>query len=296
MKIIIYSLSLVILCCLIFSEPAGAQFWVENWNYGGYRSTNFEKTGFAGVLARSEGRFGIHLIPVGWSFIDPYLVYYGVFSQDTAYWNNNLVTGFGVRVRPFLGYQPTSWINEWLPDVRVFCESLSIQYLKDSNTALNVDKTQTTDVKYGIDIWHEWNLDKPNPFVPWAELWSNFSYRNTNFQSAWADSLFGSFQGSYLFYFQPKIGWHLGRRAEPYLKAELVSCSQSFSWFNNLAYGLGIRVEPFRDEPSHIFRKLKVFAEYMKINYTRSHPAENPPPSQKPDNDLRFGIDLSYGL
>lgn len=152
--------------------------------------------------------------------------------------------------------------------------------------AVSGEANRRTDTRYGFDLWHEWNLDNPDPDNFWGELWANLSYRSTNF--SWTD-----FNG-YIFYFQPKIGRHLGRGIEPYVRADITSSDKADYWLNVLDYGAGIRFEPWRQtaDKDSLLKKFKMFAEILSVSYLRGKPADS---NKTVSSDVRFGIDFTYG-
>ncbi len=146
-----------------------------------------------------------------------------------------------------------------------------------------------TDVQYGLELWHEWNLDHPDRTVPWAEIWSKLVYKQTNF--GWEPF------NNYIFYFQPKIGWHLGGAAEIYGKTDITYSGKGGAdyYFLNIAdYGAGFRFEPFRweENANEFIRKFKIFAEILSVSYLKEAPTDQ---SKKVSSDARIGIDFSYG-
>lgn len=256
--------------------------FAELWNNVAYYGTNIERRGFSSVLGRFEGKLGLSLFD---SPLQLYGAYYCMASQSPDYWDNSVFYGPGVRVKPFAGLQLSGWAIEWLPDLKLFAESLSAGYLKNIASG---EANRRTDLRYGFDLWHEWNLDKPDYNQFWGELWSNFSYRSTNF--SWTD-----FNGS-VFYFQPKLGRHLGHGMEAYLKTDVTMSSKDDYWLNVADYGVGLRFEPWRsaykaDEDS-LLKKFKMFAEVLGVSYLKSKPTD---PQKTVASDVRFGIDFSYG-
>ncbi|MFA4967453.1 MAG: hypothetical protein WC624_04470 [Candidatus Margulisiibacteriota bacterium] len=275
----------------IFAVPAIADLtpWADIWLNSAYHSTNGERNTFNSFLTRSEGRFGVRLADAIPGFaIDPYVAYYLVNSQDQNYWNNNLAVGPGVRILPFLGYQSTSWANEWLPDIKIFSEALTLTTLNDQATA-DRDKVKLTDSRFGIDLWHEWNLKDIDYKVPWAEIWGNASYRQTNF-FAEANNFPGNQFRTYLVYLQTKFGVHMTGGIRPYLATYLTTCGASKSWLNNLYYGVGLRMEPFREQKDspEIMKKFKMFIEVLGVAWLKENEG-------RPSNDIRFGVDLTFG-
>ncbi len=146
----------------------------------------------------------------------------------------------------------------------------------------------TSDTRYGLDLWHEWNLDDPDESLPWAELWANLSERRTNF--GWEDF------NNYVLFFQPKFGKHLGRGIEIYLRGDLTSSGKSgpsYSFLNVADYGAGVRFEPWRKaEANDFLKKFKMFVEVLGVSYLKDQPAL---PSRTVSSDVRFGVEFSYG-
>ena len=257
----------------------------ELWNNAAYYQTNLEKKNFTAFLGRYEGKFGLNLFDLPWQ---AYLVYYGSVSQNADYWNNSFFYGVGSRYKPFESYKAGSWQDEWIKDVKVYVESLQPTYWQGAASAESAGLA-TTDLRYGLEVWHEWNLDNVNENLPWGELWTNFAWRTTNF--GWEDF------NSYIFYFQPKFGRHLGNGIEAYLKADLTISGKSgasYSFLNTAAYGVGIRVEPWRmsGQANDLFKKFKMYAEILGVSYLKDQPTD---PNKVVSSDVRFGIDFSYG-
>jgi len=301
-------IKVIFLCLLILlissSQSFGAKFmepWADIWTNVAQYETNAEKMDFKSIVGRVEARIGIHLLPLwGETTLKPYFAYLGVSSQDNAYWNNSGASGGGVRFKPFLGYRANAWYDEWIKDLRIFGEVLSITYYSEKEKAESEGKP-VTDTRAGLDLWHEWNqfrpedpTSTPNPALPWAEVWANLSYRTTNFY----EEEFNDF----IFYLQPKIGVQsdildTGASIEPYLRMDLVLSGKGkeYAWLNHIDYGAGIRVRPFKQ--GNFFgnnlpwlSKLKIFAEMISISWTKGKDYET-----RPDTDFRFGIDFTYG-
>jgi len=269
-------------CIAATGEAGGISPFLESWNNIAYYGTNVERQGFSSLLGQLQGKVGLTLFAVP---LQVYGAYYCTASQSPDYWDNCLFYGPGIRFRPLANYPPQGWLDAWLPDLKIFVESLSASYLKD---AASGEVNRRIDLRYGFDLWHEWNLDKPDYSQFWGELWSNLSYRSTNF--SWTD-----FNGD-IFYFQPKLGRHLGNGIEAYLKADLTMSSKNDYWLNVGDYGLGLRFEPWRsaykaDEDS-LLKKFKMFAEVLGVSYLKDKPTD---PQKTVASDVRFGIDFSYG-
>lgn len=259
--------------------------FAELWNNIAYYDTNIEQKGYASILGRYEGKIGFYLFDTP---LQLYGAYYGTASQAPYYWDNAIYYGGGIRFRPFEQFQASSWLNEWLPDLKIFAESLSSYFIKD---AASGEANKRNDTRYGLDLWHEWNLDNPDHGKFWGEIWANLSYRNTNF--GWEPDGFKD----WILYFQPKIGRHLGRGIEVYLKGDVTASGKQGAdyYFLNISdYGAGIRFEPWRQtaDKDSLLKKFKMFAEVLAVSYLRDKPAD---PNKMVSSDVRFGIDFSYG-
>jgi hypothetical protein len=245
-------------------------FFLEMWNNLAFYDTNLEKPRFAALLGRFEGKFGLNVFHLP---LQVYGTYYGAASQSPDYWNNYLYSGAGVRI-------------VWLPGVNFFYEELGSSYSKNSVSAEGLAKRDTV---YGVEIWHEWNLDKPDLRKPWAELWLKLMHRETNF--GWEPFR------SYVYYLQPKVGIHLNDEIEAYLRADVTGSGKEAPdyYFLNIAdYGIGIRFEPMRrvSSANDLFRKFKMYAEILSVAYLK-----NPPPdtTKNVSSDVRFGVEFTYG-
>ncbi len=288
---------------LIYGSPSfGAEFlqpWADIWANVAQYETNGERMDFKSYVGRLDARIGVYALPLyGDTWLKPYVPYLGVMSNDEAFWNNNGAMGFGARFKPFKRYEASGWNDEWIRDLRIFAELLSISYYSQADIPEGEGRP-TTDSRVGLDLWHEWNQFNPdnptlmpNPSVPWAELWSNLSFRTTDFQ----EEEFSD----YIFYYQQKIGVQsdvgdTGVSLEPYLRFDLTMSGKDYDWLNHFDYGAGLRVRPFKS--GNFFgsnlpwlSKLKVFAEIMAISWTKGKDLD-----ERPDNDFRFGIDFTFG-
>jgi hypothetical protein len=192
------------------------------------------------------------------------------------------------RSLPFISVQGDNWTNEWIKDTKLFVEALNFSILSDQATASR-DKVKLVDSRIGVDLWHEWNLKDIDASVPWAEIWGNLSYRQTNF-IAEANNFPGNTFNTYLLYLQSKWGLHMSGGVRPYLCSYLTYSGVSKSWLNNLYYGVGLRMEPFREqkESPELLKKFKMFVEVTSIAWLKDNEG-------RPMSDLRFGIDLTFG-
>lgn len=273
--------------------------WADVWANIAQYETNGERNDFKAMLTRLDARFGVNLIRLwGDTWLKPYVAYLGVTSSDPAYWNNNGATGLGIRLKPLAKYTPSSWADEWIKDLRIFGEILSITYYSEQDKVESEGKP-LTDTRFGLDLWHEWNQWDPNnpeasvdPSVPWAEVWFNLSQRTTNF---YEDEF-----NSYILYLQPKIGVQsdigdTGAAFEPYLRMDLTASAKEYAWLNHFDYGAGLRIRPFKTgkvfgENAPWASKFKIFIEIMSISWLVEKDA-----ATRPDTDFRFGIDFTFG-
>jgi hypothetical protein len=278
---------LILIFSLLLSGVAWSYEFLEPFGYvwvnGSHNKTNLERDDFDSDIIRAEAKIGVSVLPL-WAnaTLQPYFAYYGVTSTDKSSWNNNNVYGFGVQVMPLLGYNDLGWVQ----DLKIFFESLAVEWTNedDSNPIDNPEYNNKEDLRYGIDIWHEWNqpgADKvENRSLLFGELWASLTYRTTNFG-------YDDFN-DWLFYFQPTVGMYSIKpfnsvSLEPYFKAYMV---------NNIAYGGGIRIRPFGSNKLlgsdfSVLRKLKFFIEVLAVSYLKE--------AGPVDHELRVGFDLNIG-
>ena len=257
----------------------------EFWNNVAYYETNLDRKNFAALLAHYEGKIGYYLFG---SPVQAYGVYYGTWSQAADYWDNSLFYGLGLRLKPWESYKGAGWQDEWIRDVKVFTEVLQSKYFMNAASA-EAAGLSVNDTVYGLELYHEWNLDQADTSLPWGELWSKLMYRNTNF--GWEPF------NTYVLYFQPKLGIHLPGGVEPYLRADLTYSGKSgpsYSYLNVADYGVGLRIEPWRRlyEDNDFVRKFKMFVEVVGVSFLKDKPTD---PNKQVSTDVRFGIDFSYG-
>ncbi|MCX5750361.1 MAG: hypothetical protein NT099_01620 [Candidatus Saganbacteria bacterium] len=286
---------IIVIAILVFGEGMayGAEAykgWADLWNYGAYHATNFESNNFKTGIARIEGRLGFYT-PELWKDVAlmPYVAYIGVASGDNNYWNNDIAGGVGLRMYPF-----RAGGAGWVKAIKLYAETLSVSYLKDTNTAAGLP---TNDTRLGLDLWYEWNQKQENAdnanfdfSKPWGETWTNISYRTTNFTQNNFNNV--------VMYAQFKNGLYLGGQKgsilfEPYLRTDLNLSGKNDFWLNNFVYGLGMRFQPFRKTDSKInplLYKLKIFFEVLGISYLSAKPQDG-----RPNTDIRFGVDFSLG-
>ncbi|MFC1495982.1 hypothetical protein ACFL52_01045 [Candidatus Margulisiibacteriota bacterium] len=269
--------SLVTTILLILMVQAAFAFvpWLDTWNKAAYYTTNAEKTGFNAFLARSDIRAGVDLtdeLPDIPSF-SPYVVYLLTASQDQNYWNNISATGFGVRLLPFEAYEASNWSDEWIKDVKVFAEVLEASFFKDEATA-TTNQVLTSDQRIGFDLYHEWNQADPDLKAIWAEVWSNLSYRSSNFYQ-------GGFK-TYLLAHEQKTGIYLNDAGvKPYLRTNLNLSGRPEAWLNNLVVGPGIQLEPFSNFNLHL--------EVLSLIWYKEK-------DSRPSTDVRFGAEYRLYL
>jgi len=265
------------------SAEAMPMLFLDLWNNASFYDTNLEQQRFSSILGRFEGKIGLNVFTFP---IQVYTVYYGAASQSPDYWNNYIFSGYGARFLPLRDYPGTSWANEWLKGIKFYYEDLSSSYLKNAASAESLAKT---DNRYGIEIWHEWNLNNPDPRWPWGELWSKFEYRETNF--GWEEFR------TQVFIFQPKFGIHLNQGVEAYVRADVTTSGKEgpdYSFLNIADYGVGLRFVPLRSvgKQNDLFRNLKIFAEILGVSYLKDEPTD---PTKRVSSDVRFGIEFAYG-
>jgi len=291
-------LSVLIVGVFLTSRAAAFQFlepWGYVWMNSGQYKTNLEDNKFNSNITRVEGKAGIDLLPL-WNkaTLQPYFAYYSVGSGDLHSWNNNTITGGGVQVSPFMGMTEL----DWLQDTKIFYETLSIRWSvkEDDDWTDEPGYNYTTDTRTGFDLWHTWNVPAQyaveNRELLWGELWTDLSFRDTNFGSTWESDF-----KTYMFSFQPKVGIYLFKlfnnlSLEPYFTANCITSGKEYSYQNNIAYGAGIRVRPLSSGyilglDLRIFKRLVFYAETLAVSYLKDR--------GDVDHDLRFGVDFNIG-
>ncbi|MDD5383070.1 MAG: hypothetical protein PHH60_05395 [Candidatus Margulisbacteria bacterium] len=258
--------------------------FLELWNNAAFYDTNLEKKKYASVLARFEGKAGLNVFRYP---LQVYGVYYGAASQSNDYWDNYFYSGGGVRLIPFRDFYGKDWRTEWLSGLKIYYEDLSASYFKNAASAEALAKKDT---RYGVEIWHEWNQDNPDYRLPWAELWFNYSHRETNF--GWEE-----FKTDVM-NVQPKLGIYLSDVIKAYLRGDLVASYKegpSYTFLNVADYGLGVRFEPWRGTQTRddLLKKFKMFLEVLGVSYLKGY--EPTDPGKRVSSDVRFGIEFSYG-
>jgi hypothetical protein len=281
-------LLLIMITAIVFTSQAGismaqeeeesqGNIWAGVWTQGSFYKTNSERNNFNSVLARSEGRLGFNVKQFP---LKPYFVYLLAYSQDENYWNNNAAFGLGVRAYPFSSYQPTTFADEWIKDIKFFLEAMTLTFIKDRETA-SANNVRTYDYRAGLDLWHEWNQKDPNYSAPWAEIWADLSYRATDF---YQDDF-----STFLLDIQHKFGVYMGI-LKPYLKIDLRMGGREEPWWNYIFYGGGFRFEPFRSEkePNPWLEKFKMFFELYGIAWIKEK-------DSRPVDDMKFGVEFTFG-
>jgi len=281
---------LALLSAAIAADPPAERsaLFIELWNSLAYYDTNVERPRFASVLGRYEGKIGFNIFSYP---IQVYGVYYGVASQDPAYYNNSLFSGAGARVMPFQRVKIGGIFGDIVREVRVYAEQLSASY-QNGQASAEAAGLAKEDKRYGIEIYREWNLDNPDIGAPWGELWTKLDWRETNF--GWEDF------NDYVLYLQTKFGRHLSDGIEVYLRADITASGKDTPdyYFLNIAdYGVGLRFEPWRQigKTNDLLRKFKMYAEILGVSYLRHTPEDATPPGQSVSSDVRFGVEFSYG-
>lgn len=301
MKKLAIALVLVLLCA--GASWGTAEFlapWGYVWVNASHYRTNLKSDDFNSYLGRGETKIGVNLLPL-WAdaAIQPYFAYYGVASDDKHSWNNNNVIGGGVQIMPFKGIKEA----DFLQDLKIYAESLQVTWMPGMDDGDPTDSHYKTDSRLGFDLWHEWNLPSiskvEDTAMPWGELWTNLSYRSTNFNY----DGFGKFD-NYVFFFQPKVGIYAIKlfesiSIEPYLAVNAVvsgreakEVDEEYAFFNNVESGIGVRVRPFSKGyflggDVKALRKLTFFIETFAVSYLKDRGPV--------DHDMRFGVDFSIG-
>jgi hypothetical protein len=222
---------------------------------------------------------------------------------NTFDWHNNVVKGYGGRVRYSL--KSIGFINNKIcPEIfniDMFAEKLSVNYLEKTN--LQVSFRPQDDFKAGIQYLLELGSKKKsdnsgfynrilNHF--WIESAGSYIYSKSDF-------FVESEENFYLLSFENKIGMRIRPLEklflEPYLHNLMVYDTGNelwnrFEWHNNVKNGVGFRLSclpKLNSDQKYFYVSFNLFAEYLWIKYFNSTIYI---PSYKPTKNWLAGINI----
>ncbi len=299
-----------------YGEPAGEKILYQSTFETTYRTTNFTKKDFNALTGFWSHRLvfrGIRFI--GGTTVDPYIEAVPSWQSDPSDFATNLEVSGGLEWRPLVrnsflqNYQPYGLpMLDWIRNTRVFLVYSQRKNIKDKFD----DEVITNNLRAGVELFKEWGVDLPSldvisgesPYFKksdflWSEVFLQYFYNKTNFSS---EPDYQSIQNTEAF----KVGIKLPRfplpdnpinqefLLMPYITFENnVNHEHDFSFQNRFYYGYGVRWMPFRDyrfANNEWLFKTKIFFEYYpEIHYGQAKPA-----SEVPEQDIRFGLNMSF--
>ena len=298
-----------------YSEPSGEKILYQSTFETTYRTTNFSKKDFNALTGYWSHRIVLRGIRfIGGTTVDPYIEAVPSWQSDPSDFATNLEVSAGLEWRPLIrnaflqNYQPYGLpVLDWIRNTRVFLVYSQRKNLKDKFD----DDVITNNLRAGVELFKEWGVELPsldvmtgeNPYFKksdllWGEMFLQYFYNKTNFSG---EPDYQSIQNTEAL----KIGIKLPRFPLPdnpinqefllmpyFVFENNVNHEHDFFFQNRFYYGYGLRWMPFRDyrfANNEWLFKTKVFFEY----YPEIHYGQAKPVSETPEQDIRFGLNMS---
>ena len=252
------------------------------------KKTSFYQKNYNGSGFWMEGRF---FFPRFSTLIDskkdafpfPDLYFTSIIKdQKSLDWEDRIDYGGGVEWRPFKNFEDFTGVATWLYHMRFYAVYLKTKFLRYQR---EFDWRPTNDFRYGIEVYRECNLYNGSKSRFWSELWSDFSWRKSNF-------VVNDFQ-TWTFSIVPKWGIKIfpdNLSIMPYITGELSVTSRELEfWQNRALVGFGVRTMPFKNTVNLTGTFLKGMRIYVEGNFVVAY-LKDAPPSGTPDYDVRLGI------
>ncbi len=302
----------------ILGEPQGESLLWQSFGETTFRATNLERGGFNGQVGYLTNRLVLKgLRFIGEPTIDPYVEATGALETHGANYKNHLDLVTGLEYRPFSRVDFFENFNfdgfYFLKFVRNF--RFYVQYMHRKNLTDEILGSPDTDFWAGVDIFYEWGIDLPLPWVVpnrdqisdfihdfvWGEYFGNYRYEISDFSSI--DGFNAMVYNSSLTLGikwpsipLPKNPINDELLLMPYIRIEHVTDLRrlDLAYQNRLLIIPGIRWMPFRSYPfehNEWLFKTKIFAEYVGIGGT-IHPLAGD--DSLPNHDWRAGISVSF--
>ncbi len=258
----------------------------QSINSASFHSTNFYNKNYNGATWMSENRLFVPRLSEMYSswLPDPYIIYTikGLKDLDEE---KRVDYGYGIEWRPFKAIisDSSNFFVQYLLHTRFYAIQLFTYYLDYQQ---GWDWRPKDDLRIGIEIYRECNLYNRN-FL-WNEIWSDLSWRKTNF--------FINDYNSIGFSIVPKFGIkpfkNYSNLFMPYISAEVSVTERSDFWQNHILVGGGVRCMPFNklsNNLSDFFKATRIFFEALyNVKYLKDSPITN-----TPKLDLRVGLNLN---
>lgn len=261
--------------------------------YMSYGDTAVHTQGKDFVSGWWEQKFSFTGYEIAGQTLDPFISLTPSLSTKEDPWSSKLEVGIGLQYRPWKDDERfVALYNSWISSLNFYASYLHREPLKgDYNGA-------THDERVGVGLYRDYNLIN-NSDIPqtwrsyfWGDIWSDMSYRSTNFGSDPAnfDSWHASVSATMGVYLPKSI---IEANVMPYLLLSASTIDRGDYWSNSVKGGFGIKITPFRNEKYKAFEwlyGLKIFAEYTDVlEYLKDEPAPG-----TDESDVRIGISYSH--
>lgn len=284
-----------------------------------FRWTNLDRGGFNDQVGYWTNRLvfkGIRFI--GEPTIDPYVEVTAAAETQGSNFQDHLDLTAGLEYRPFSRVNYLENFNlqglrllKFMRNYRFY-----VQYMERKNLTDEITGSRDTDLWAGVDIFYEWGIDLPLPWViperneitdwisdyVWGEYFGNYVYKRTDFSSidgyhAWVynSSLIIGVKWPTIPLPANPINDEI--TLMPYVRLEhtTVPRRSERADLNRIFVAAGVRWMPFRSyqfEHNEWLFKTKLFAEYVGIGGTH-HPG-GAHPADVPNTDWRVGLNVSF--
>ncbi|MBI4368009.1 MAG: hypothetical protein HY588_01300 [Candidatus Omnitrophica bacterium] len=303
---------------LLGVSTGDAILW-QSFGESSFRWTNLDRGGFNDQVGFYTNRIVLRGFRfIGEATIDPYVEVTAALESQGENFPSHLDLIGGLEYRPFSRVNYFENFNfdglyllKFARNYRFF-----VQYMERKNLTDEVLGSPDTDFWAGLDIFYEWGIDLPLPWVTpkrdrltdwvhdyvWGEYFGSYRYERTDFSSidgfnSWL------FNSSLILGVKwptiplPKNPINDEITLMPYLRLEhtTVPRRSERADLNRMFLAVGVRWMPFRSyqfEHNEWLFKTKLFAEYVGIGSV-FHPG-GAHPADVPDRDWRAGINVSF--
>ncbi len=298
-------------------SPGESILW-QSFGETTFRTSNLERGGFNGQVGYVTNRLvfkGLRFL--GETTVDPYVEVTGALETRGANFKDHLDLIAGLEYRPFARVNFLDNFNFEGLNLLKFARNYRffVQYMERRNLADEIAGSPDTDFWMGVDIFYEWGVDLPLPWVVpqhdrltdwihdfvWGEYYGSYRYERTDFSTV--DSFnAGVYNSSLMVGIKwpsiplPKNPINDQLTLMPYIRIEHITNLRrlALAYQNRLLIIPGIRWMPFRSyqfEHNEWLFKTKLFVEYVGIGGT-IHPLAGG--DDLPDHDWRFGLNVSF--
>ncbi|MBI3999707.1 MAG: hypothetical protein HY351_03750 [Candidatus Omnitrophica bacterium] len=303
---------------LIGTAPGEPMLW-QSFGESTFRWTNLDRAGFNDQVGYWTNRIvfkGLRFI--GEPTLDPYVEVTAALESQGANFPSHLDLVGGLEYRPFSRVNFFENFNyggfyllKFVRNYRFY-----VQYLERKNLTDEITGSPDTDLWAGVDIFYEWGVDLPLPWVVpdrdrisewihdfvWGEYYGNYNWRDTNFSSvdgyhAWVYNSSLTLGIKWPTIPLPKNPINDQLTLMPYVRFEHITVPRrsELSFDNRIFVAAGIRWMPFRSyqfEHNEWLFKTKLFAEYVGVGGVHHPGGANP--ADVPNRDWRAGINVSF--